>query len=141
MGVTDVGMQHALATEYLAGTPVTTWYLGIVDNSGWTAFNFGDTAASHSSWAEFTGYSNSTRVAWTPASGGSSPNWTASNSTTNDFSITSSGTLKGLFLISNSTKSGTTGTLAATAAFSGGTQGVGSGDTLKATFTMTGTAT
>jgi hypothetical protein len=49
-------------------------------------------------------------------------------------------TVKGLFLISDSTKGGTTGTLFSTAAFTGGTQAVNSGDTLKVTYTVAATS-
>lgn len=144
-GMTDVGVKHLLDVACRGATQITTWFLGLVDNAGFTAFAFGDTMTVHSGWSEFTGFSNSTRVAWTPGSpgtfGGSSPSWTISNATTNDFNMTSTGTMKGAFLISDSTKGGTTGTLLSTGSFTGGTQPVSSGDTLKVTYVMQGTAT
>jgi hypothetical protein len=53
------------------------------------------------------------------------------------FTINASATLYGLFISSVSTKSGTTGTLWATAAFTS-TKAVSSGDTLKITYTVSG---
>jgi hypothetical protein len=143
MPVTDVGMQYILGVALNSTTQITTWYIGIVDNSGWTAFNFGDTMASHSTWSEVSGSTlvESTRVAWTPTAGGSSPSWTQTNTSTDNHTITGAGfTAKGVFITSVNTKGGTTGTLLATAAFAGGTQLVNAGDTIKMTYTMTGTA-
>ena len=64
------------------------------------------------------------------------------NATTADFNMTpgSAVTIKGLFLCSDNTKGGTTGTLFATAAFTGGNQTVNNGDTLKVTYTVSATA-
>ena len=56
------------------------------------------------------------------------------------FTINSSGTVGGGFLVTNSTKGGTTGTLYGGAAFSGGNRTVDNGDTLTVTVTATAAA-
>jgi hypothetical protein len=140
-GVTDVGITSILNVQFRSVTQITAWYIGLVDNAGFVAFAAGDTSASHAGWSEVaTGaYSQSTRVQWSPAapSGGA-----IVNSSTADHSMTNGSalTVKGLFLISDSTKGGTTGTLFSTAAFTGGTQAVNSGDTLKVTYTVAATS-
>jgi hypothetical protein len=138
-GVTSVGLDYVLNTCFRGTTPITTWYLGLVDNAGWTGYNLTDTMASHSApntWAENTDYSNGSRPQWSPGA----PSGNAiSNGTTADFTMNpSSGTrtIKGLLCVSNNTVGGTSGTLFSTASFSGGTQTVNNGDTLKVTYTM-----
>jgi hypothetical protein len=133
-GIVDVGMNHILETEFHAGSQSSTWYIGLVDNAGWTAFSNSDTMSSHSGWSESTAYSQGTRPQWTA---GTASSRQITNASTVDFSINASATLKGIFVVDNSTKGGTSGTLWATAAFSS-TVSVGSGDTLKITYTVSG---
>jgi hypothetical protein len=140
-GVTDAGIASLLNIYFRASTQVTAWYLGLIDNSGFVAFSAADTMTSHAGWSEVatSAYSNSTRVQWSPgaASGGA-----VVNSSTADHSMTNGSalTVKGLFLVSENTKGGTAGTLFATAAFTGGTQAVNNGDTLKVTYTVGATS-
>jgi hypothetical protein len=138
-GVTSTGLDYVLNTCFRGGTAITTWYLGLVDNAGWTGYNLTDTMSSHSApntWAENTDFSNATRPQWSPGA----PSGNAiSNGTTVDFTMNpASGTrtIKGLFCVSNNTIGGTTGTLFSTASFAGGTQTVNNGDTLKVTYTI-----
>lgn len=139
--VTGVGLNSLMNVYLGAATQITAWYIGLVDNAGFVSFSSTDTAASHSGWSEVAGanYSNSTRVLWTPgsASAGSVVNGsTADHNMINGSSLT----VKGLFLISDNTKGGTTGTLFSTAAFTGGNQAVNNGDTLKVTYTVGATS-
>jgi hypothetical protein len=53
------------------------------------------------------------------------------------FNINASATILGAFVVTNSTKSGTTGTLYGAASFTGGSRAVQSGDTLNVTVTLT----
>lgn len=129
--VTTVGKNHLL-DQYLEGSSYTAaWYLGLIDNAGYTAVAAGDTAASHSGWTESTAYSNGTRPApsWGAAAAGSKA------STPTAFTINATATIKGAFLISNSTKGGTTGTLYSAGLFTGGDKAVANGDTLNVTYT------
>lgn len=129
--VTTAG-KNDLLDKYLAGSAYTAaWYLGLIDSTSYSAVAAGDTASSHAGWLESTAYSNSTRVApsWGSASSGSKA------STATAFNINATATIKGAFLISNSTKGGTTGTLYSAGLFSGGDKAVANGDTLNVTYT------
>ena len=133
-GIVDVGMNHILETQFHGGTPVTTWYIGLVDDNGWTGFAAGDTMGSHSGWSESTVYSAGTRPQWTM---GAASGRIITNASTVDFAINGTAVLKGIFITSDSAKSGGSGTLWATAEFSS-TVSVQSGDTLKITYTVSG---
>lgn len=129
--VTTAG-KNDLLDKYLAGSAYTAaWYLGLVSSVSYSAISAADTASSHAGWTEDVTYSNSTRVApsWGSASSGSKA------STATAFNINGTATIKGAFLISNSTKSGTTGVLYSAGLFSGGDKTVASGDTLNVTYT------
>jgi hypothetical protein len=134
-GIVDVGLNHILDTQFNGGTPVTTWYIGLVDNSGFSAFADEDTLSSHAGWSESTTYTESNRVTWASDAAATRA---ISNSTTADFSVNATGNLKGIFVSSNNVKStGNTGTLWSTAAFSS-VVATANGDTLKVTYTISG---
>lgn len=134
-GIVDEGLNHILNTEFNGGAQVATWYIGLVDNAGWSAFADADTLSSHAGWAENMSYTEATRVAWTE---GAASGRAMTNASTCDFSINASGNLKGIFISSNSVKStGNTGTLWSTAAFSS-VVATANGDTLKVTYTISG---
>ena len=138
-GVTNLALNDVL-NVYLRNTAATAnWYIGLVDNAGFTGFAAGDTMASHTGWAENTNFSNANRVQWSP---GAAASQGVTNGTTCDFNMNpvSGATIRGLFLASDNTKGGTTGLLFSTAAFSGGNQTVNSGDTLKVTYTVSATS-
>ena len=105
--VVTVG-KNAMLDEFFAGSAYTAaWYLGLVDGASSPTYNAADTMGSHAGWSEFTSYSEATRPAptWSAASSGSKA------TTATSFSINGSGTVAGAFMTTNSTKSGTTGTL------------------------------
>lgn len=142
-GVTSTGLDLVLNNVFRGVTQLAGFYVGLVDNGGWTGYNLTDTMASHASpnaWAELASasISNSTRPQWSPAA----PSGNAiTNTTTMDFAMVATATVKGLFLVGGAsgtadTKAGTGGTLFSTASFSGGTQTVNNGDTLKVTYTI-----
>jgi hypothetical protein len=133
-GITDVGMNHILTTEFNGGTPITAWYIGLIDNAGFSALAAGDTSASHAGWAENTDYSETERPEWTA---GNAAARAITNAATVDFSIDDTAAIKGIFIISDDTKGGSTGTLWSTAAF-GSVVNVQNGDTLKVTYTLSG---
>lgn len=128
-GVTNQGKNSWLGIMFHADTQITTWYIGIIDNSGWTAESASDTLASHSGWNEFSSYSGN-RQAWSP---GASSGQSITNGTAVQFTMSGSGTLKGVFVCSAAT--GTSGTLWSTADF-GSTVPVNSSDVLKVTYTV-----
>lgn len=133
MGFTNAGLTHTLSTELVSGTAITTWYLLLINNSPTPTLAAGDTLASHTGWAEIapsSGYTGN-RPAW--GNGAVSGNATTNASTVN-FAMLGTYTVYGMAVCSAAT--GTTGTLECTAAFSGGTQSVSSGDTLQTTMTV-----
>lgn len=130
-GIVDVGLNKLLDVMFHGTSPITTWYLGLIDNAGFSALAAGDTMASHAGWAEATGYSGN-RKEWTE---GAATARAITNSATVDFSMTGTATIKGVFL--NSDDTGTSGTLWATAAFASNVSVV-NGDTLKVTYTVSG---
>lgn len=131
----SVGLDYVLNVSFRAQSQLASWYLGLM-NTGTLAA--GDTMGSHAGWTENTAYAAATRPQWTAAA----PSGNAiANSSTVDFAVNGSGTIAGIFVTSDSTKSGTTGTLWATANFTGGSQAVSNGDTLKVTYTITASGT
>lgn len=126
------GVNHILNTEFMAGAVSTLWYIGLVDNSGWTTWAAAHTMAAHAGWTEAVPYSNANRPLW---SSGAATARSITNASTVDFTINASATLKGLFITNNNTKSGATGTMWSEAAFSS-TVTVANGDTLKVTYTL-----
>jgi len=127
------GGKNDLMDKYFAGSAYTAaWYVGLISNTSWGAVAAGDTMASHAGWVEGVPYSNATRpaVTWAAASAGSK-----AASAYVAFTINATLTVRGSFLTSNSTKSGTTGILYSEAAFST-TRPVLSGDELRVTPTM-----
>ena len=133
-GIVDEGLNHILDTQFNSGTAVTTWYIGLVDNAGFSAFANADVMNSHAGWTESTAYGAANRVTW---SSGAAASRAVTNATTADFAMNATTTLKGIFVTSNNTKSGTTGVLWSTAAFSSNVT-ANNGDTLKVTYSVTG---
>lgn len=133
-GITNQGKNLILETMFNEETQVATgnWCIGLISNSGYSALADADTMSSHSGWTEFTGYSQSNRVAWGQGTAASQAITNASPAT---FDITSSGTLKGIFVTSNNTKGGTTGYLWATGLFAADVP-VENGDQMKITYTV-----
>lgn len=135
--VVNVGLNDLLDKRFKASSYTSADYVGLIDNASFSAIAAGDTMGSHSGWLESAAYSDSTRKALTlgSVSGGSVDN-SASKAA---FSINGSATIKGAFITTVSTKSGTTGILYGAAAF-GSTRAVESGDTLNVTCTLSVTA-
>jgi len=133
-GITDVGVAYLLNAGFDSGSVTTTWYVGLIDNASFSALSASDTAASHSGWIENQDYSETTRVTW---ANDATAARTMSNSVSADFSMDATATIKGVFIISVSTKGGSTGTLWSTATF-GSNAAVTNGDTLKVTYSING---
>lgn len=134
-GIVDEGLNHILETEFHSGTQVTTWYIGLIDNASFSALANADVMSSHAGWVESSAYTGATRPQWTA---GTAATRAITNASTVDFAInTDSTTIKGIFIVSNNTKGGTTGVLWSTAAF-GSTVNVNNGDTLKVTYSLSG---
>lgn len=133
--VTTVGGNFALDTLLSGSGYTAAWYIGLIGATGYTTGpNLADTAASHGGWAESTAYSNAARGAtsWNAASAKSK-----ALSAGVSFTINATDSIKGMFLISNSAKGGTTGTLYSAGLFTGGDQPVVSGNVLTVSYTAT----
>lgn len=131
--VTTVGKNNLLDNHLSGSSYTAAWFMGLIGATSYTSGPAaGDTAASHGGWVEAQGYAAGTRPApsFSAASGGSKA--TSSNVS---FSINATETIKGCFLISNSTKGGTTGTLFSAGLFTGGDQPVVNGNTLNVSYT------
>lgn len=132
--IVNLGKNYILDVMFHDQTQIagSAWCIGLISSSGYSALAAADVMNSHAGWTEFTSYSQSTRVAW----GAGSPSGQAiTNGTPAQFDITATGTLKGVFITSQNTKSGTSGTLWATALFSADVP-VNNGDQIKITYTV-----
>jgi hypothetical protein len=131
--VTTVGGNNML-DNHLSGSAYTAaWYMGLISLTGYTTGPaLTDTMASHGGWTEDVNYSNAARptTAWSAAAAKAK-----SLSAGLVFNMNGSTTIKGCFLNSVSTKSGTTGVLFSAGLFTGGDQPVVNGNTLTVTYT------
>lgn len=128
--VTNEGESYMLQAGLDAQTQITTWYVGLTDGTPTVAE--GDTLPSHAGWAEVTDYTGN-RPTW---SGGTESGQSIDNSASPaSFTMNGSATVGGAFLASSNT--GTSGTLYAVGAFSGGDRSLVSSDVLEVTATFT----
>jgi hypothetical protein len=132
--IVDAGLNHALDATLSAGSQITTWYIGITNGSPSPAA--GDTMASHAGWVENQNYDEANRVTWVDGGvAGKSVDNSASKAT---FTIdTAAQTIGGAFLVSENTKGGTSGTLYAAGAFTGGNKSADDNDVIEVTATFT----
>lgn len=131
---TTVGLTQILSVHFAAGTQSVAWYAGLVNDSGFSAFAAADTMLTHGGWTELTTYSESVRQTWSPTVTSA----VATNTTVMSFTIGGTVVVKGCFFVDNSTKSGTSGTLWATAAFDS-SQSLVLNQVLRVTYTITAT--
>lgn len=149
-GIVNEGKNKLLNTMFNGSTQITTWYLGLIDDTGFSALadddTYDDINQAGNGWDEFTSYTDPanadsavTRPVW--------PNNAASaqaitNGTLALFDITGAATVKGVFVVGGGTAPETKGdhaagsTLWATALFTGGDVPVSSSDSLKVTYTV-----
>jgi hypothetical protein len=136
-GVTNVGKNHIYNVQFFTTAKSATWYLGLVDNAGFSAFAAADTMASHAGWVENTAnYTEGVRQTWVTIAAAAG---VIANSAFITFTITGSATIEGLFCVDNNVKGGTAGNLWATASFNEGDAVVASPDLLRIVYTVTAT--
>jgi hypothetical protein len=148
--INNEGKNKLLNVMFHSGTPITTWWIGLIDNNNYSALavtdDYADINQAANGWKEFTGYTDdanggsaTTRPAWGV---GAASAQSVTNASPSVFDITSAGTVKGIFLVGGvanaQTKNDHTagGTLWATALFTSGDVVVSSGDQLKVTYTV-----
>jgi hypothetical protein len=142
--VVNVGLQDMNAKYFKGATYTAAWYVGLITGPGsGTTIVAGDQMSSHTGWAENTGYSNATRPAATfGTAAATNPSSQTNSASPASFSINASSTIAGAFLVSDSTKGGTTGILFSASDFTTPfDRVVVSGDTLNVTYTFSLTAT
>lgn len=136
--VVNTGLQD-MNTKYFTGTSYTaTWFIGLYGAAASNTPNAGDTAALHPGWTEIVPYSNATRPACTFGTASTAdPSVITNTASPAAFNINATATVGGAFLISNNTKSGSTGILFSASDFAApGDRVVASGDTLNVTYTF-----
>lgn len=124
--IVNEGLDDMLDKYFKGSTYTAAHYVGLADGTPTPAA--GDTMSSHAGWSEVTAYSESNRQDFTPGTVSSQSVNNSSNKAV--FSINGTTTVGGGFLTTNNTKSGTTGTLVAIGAFTGGDKSLGNGDSL-----------
>lgn len=134
--VVNVGLKDMNDKYFLGSGYTAAWFLGLYGASASNNPAAGDTAASHAGWTEVTAYSQATRPACSFAAATTADPSVISNSgSPAAFSINGTATVGGAFLISNSTKGGTTGILFSAADFQApGDRSVVNGDTINLTY-------
>lgn len=104
--ITNEGKNHILNVQFNGTTQRTTWYLGLIDNAGFTAVaatdNYDNINQAGNGWDEFTSYTDrnnadnaTTRPVW-PEDAASGQAIT--NTTLAIYDFTATGTVKGLFV-------------------------------------------
>lgn len=134
-GDTNAGLNNLLDVYFNGASQTTAWYLGLIDNAGYSSVSAADTMASHGGWVESTAYNEANRPQWTSgaASGG-----LVTNASSVNFTINGTVSIKGVFVTTSNAKGGTAGTLFATA--TGSVQTFTSGQVFKVTYTKQLTA-
>ncbi len=122
--IVNEGLNEVLDKFFKGSSYTAAHYMGLMGSSPTVAA--GDTMASHSGWSEVTTYNETTRpsVTWGTVSSQAINN----HSSPCQFSINGSVTVGGSFLVTNSTKGGSSGTLILGGAFAEGNRSVVSGD-------------
>lgn len=96
-GVTVEGVNYLLNAGHRGGAQQALWYVGLIDNSGFSSLSSADTHAAHPGWAEFTSVFGGSRAAWTPtaANGGA-----VTDPAPASITVTANGTVRGALLAS-----------------------------------------
>jgi hypothetical protein len=118
------------------GGRLDSYCIGLVDASGFSAFNATDLIGAHSGWGEFTNYTVSgngtVRATW---GYGSATAQAVTNSSPCVYDFTGSGSVYGIFITGDPTKNGTGELLWSTAGFAA-PLAVTTGDQLRVTYTV-----
>ncbi len=140
--IVNEGKNQLLNVQFNSATPITAWYIGLIDGSGTPVLAATDIYAHISNgngWNENTAYSNATRPQWTL---GASSGQSVTNSNPAVFNINATGSIYGMFVVGGGSTPSTIGdhagggTLWGAAAFTSGTVSVANGDQLKVTYTV-----
>jgi len=131
--VVNEGLNSLLSIMFNGGSQITTWYLGVFEGN-YTPLATVTAATITSASTECTAYDSATRPEYTEAAPSSQSITNSASRASFVFNATK--TVYGAFLVSTSTKSGTTGTLFSAARF-GTAKAVVTDDELLLTYTFT----
>lgn len=135
--VTNVGRNDILDKYWRGSTYSQTVVMGLKGSGSLAA---GDTQASHAGWSEVGGANAPTYTGARKAVTMGAASSQSSVSPQQNYAITSTGTVSGLFTNNggSSTKDDTTGVLVTAVNFTGGDENVNNGDSLLVTYTFNG---
>jgi hypothetical protein len=131
--VTNEGKNKLWDVMFRNQTPIATWYIGLIDNAGFSAVAPTDVMNSHAGWTEFDDYTEAVRQTWVVAAAASQA--ISNSGTPAIFTVNATGAVRGIFVTSVSTKNGTTGVLWSGALFTASLT-VANGDSIKITYTV-----
>jgi len=131
--IVNEGLDNILDVMFNNSTQVDPWKMGLIDGSGAQTLSNSDTMSSHAGWAELATYDEANRPDWNPAAASAQ---SVSNAVQITFTMNATDTIHGVFISTDGTKSGTTGTLWATAPFASELSVVAT-DEVKVTYTVT----
>jgi hypothetical protein len=127
--ITNEGLNHSLDCQFKTGYASPAWYMGLTDGTPTVAA--ADTLSSHGGWTEITAYSGDRKaVTFTAVSSQS----TSNTGNENQFTMTGSATVGGMFLATAET--GTSGVLYGGGAFTGGDRSLNASETITVTVTL-----
>lgn len=107
--------RNKLLDETLEGSGYTAaWYMGLIDNAGFSAIAAADTMASHAGWAEADEYDEATREA---ISFGAASAGTKATDADCSFTINATITINGVFIAASGTKNESASVLFAAKSF------------------------
>ena len=141
--VTNEGKDAILDAFFHSGIAATTWYIGLIDSSGYTELSEDDTYdninQAGNGWDEFEDYGTGDRIEWEEAAPSDQSVTNSANVAT--FDITGSGTVKGAFICGVGAAADTVGDHASdgvlwAAGLLTSDREVVSGDQLKITYTV-----
>lgn len=96
-GVTVQGVDHLLDVGFRNQAAFAVWYIGLIDNAGYSALSAADTHEAHAGWSEFTSLYTGLRPAWDPAAAAGGHMTAATQA---QVQVTAPGTVRGAFLAS-----------------------------------------
>jgi hypothetical protein len=132
--IPDAGANDLL-TQYLKGVSYSpNWYMGLIDNAGFTGLSNADTPANHPGWVEAQYYSQATRPGL--VLGAAAARAISNSASPAVFSINGTGNVNGAFVASSANKADASGVLYGEASFPIA-RSVLSGDTLNVSVTLT----
>jgi hypothetical protein len=138
-GITSQGKNYLLNCGFVSGAQILTasWCMSLIDNnnapSGTPILAASDTMGGSRGWVEFTGYTQTSRPKWNPAT---STAQLLTNPTLCQFDIGTTGVVFGGFIVSDSAIGGAAGTLWTTGAFPSATNVTGGTDQLRLVYNL-----